>query len=322
MNGKQGRLLVAGDYGASDEDSDSEDLQLMKKEKKLNTLNHSVIDGNGLSVNYEMQGWSVLYDQVSGYPYYWNPQTNEVRWDKPLELEDAKSTPTKKLEESDGETDFSKHGFNKNSSATSSPNSTSRQLDEHFIRTKLNKISKSKFSKNSKANGNESLVFIGPSLPPEPNPENLALQKVRHFEENLASTLISEIDDESPPDWNSPLSSTISNSACTKEKTNSLHGSRPMYAKPFSWKTTEPIIPMINEIEDQVFVTKSPDLKTPSHPIAIIAHGYGEEDSENDDIGHTLSKEDLMKDDIGYSKNLESQCDVFEGASRENSSIF
>ena len=30
--------------------------------------------------------WSVLYDQATGYPYYWNPQTNEVKWDKPPEL--------------------------------------------------------------------------------------------------------------------------------------------------------------------------------------------------------------------------------------------
>ena len=47
--------------------------------------------------------WSVLYDQVSGYPYYWNPQTNEVRWDKPIELgEDANPTFTRHYEERDG----------------------------------------------------------------------------------------------------------------------------------------------------------------------------------------------------------------------------
>lgn len=47
--------------------------------------------------------WSVLYDQVSGYPYYWNSQSNEVRWDKPLELEKAaNSTSTRQFEERNG----------------------------------------------------------------------------------------------------------------------------------------------------------------------------------------------------------------------------
>ena len=36
--------------------------------------------------------WSVLYDQATGYPYYWNPQTNEVKWDKPPELEVESTT--------------------------------------------------------------------------------------------------------------------------------------------------------------------------------------------------------------------------------------
>ena len=44
--------------------------------------------------------WSVLYDQVSGYPYYWNPTTNEVRWDKPLELEQKQQTNQRQALES------------------------------------------------------------------------------------------------------------------------------------------------------------------------------------------------------------------------------
>ena len=43
--------------------------------------------------------WSVLYDQVSGYPYYWNPSTNEVKWEKPLDLEGKANDITKQMNE-------------------------------------------------------------------------------------------------------------------------------------------------------------------------------------------------------------------------------
>jgi hypothetical protein len=59
MNGKQGRLLVAGDYGASDEDSDSEDVPPVEKEatsNNANTVTHSSIDGSPLNVNFERHG--------------------------------------------------------------------------------------------------------------------------------------------------------------------------------------------------------------------------------------------------------------------------
>ena len=55
------------------------------------------------------------------------------------------------------------------------PKSASRSFDEQFVRSKVNKAKSSKHCKNY---GNESLVFIGPSLPPEPKPENIAIQKV------------------------------------------------------------------------------------------------------------------------------------------------
>jgi hypothetical protein len=35
--------------------------------------------------------WSECYDESTGYHYYWNVRTNEVRWDKPEEL--LKTTP-------------------------------------------------------------------------------------------------------------------------------------------------------------------------------------------------------------------------------------
>ncbi len=60
MNGTQGRLLVAGDYGASDDDSESEELHPVKKEHNsnvvANTVKHTSIDSSQLNVNYKSKG--------------------------------------------------------------------------------------------------------------------------------------------------------------------------------------------------------------------------------------------------------------------------
>ena len=62
----------------------------------------------------------------------------------------------------------------------------------------------------------------------------------------MANNLISEIDDESPPDWNT-ISSSINDSECAKDKRKFLHGPPPIYVKPFNWKTTEPLIPKVSK---------------------------------------------------------------------------
>ena len=59
MNGKQEGLLVAGDYGASDEDSDSEDVKPANKEtisKFTTNVISSSVDGSQINANYERQG--------------------------------------------------------------------------------------------------------------------------------------------------------------------------------------------------------------------------------------------------------------------------
>ena len=44
------------------------------------------------------------------------------------------------------------------------------------------------------------MTFIGPMLP-ELSAEEIALQKVQKFEEDLANSIIAEIKQEVPPDW-------------------------------------------------------------------------------------------------------------------------
>ena len=135
-------------------------------------------------------------DSNTGYPYYWNTKTNEVRWDKPPS-QASMIKPTK-------------------TSKTVPPAS-----------------------------------FIGPSL----RPEDLALQKVRQFEENLAKGVSKDVDKEVPPDWKSGRP-------------------RPLYTKPFAWKKKEPVTSSVERLEKSV--AKSPN------PIALIAGYDSGSDSETD----------------------------------------
>jgi len=85
-------------------------------------------------------------------------------------------------------------------------------------------------------------------------PEDLALQKVRQFEENLANGVSADVDKELPPDWKSGRPRTI-------------------YAKPFAWKKKEPVSTSVRELEKLV--------KDNPNPIALIA-GYGSDRGGHD----------------------------------------
>jgi len=248
MNGRQGSLLVAGDYGASDDDSDSESVQQVDKHK---TSKSEPFEGQDIS------GWSVLHDQATGYPYYWNPQTNEVRWDKPPELDRGSDhASTRPLNGSIEENEISTISTNVNEGGNLPDQSSRCALNEKVNKNKSYKISgKPKSAKNSKSFGNKNTVFIGPSLPPEPKPEEIALQKVKHFEENLASILMSEIEDELPPDWNSSAlgietkteSNLLTKNTKTQKQINVSASPRSIYAKPFTWKKSELLIHVVKK---------------------------------------------------------------------------
>ena len=71
-------------------------------------------------------------------------------------------------------------------SSTSAPASSSHSFDSEISKTKPQKLlQKSKSAKHLKSNGNKSTAFIGPTLPPEPNLEELALQKVNKESQGL-----------------------------------------------------------------------------------------------------------------------------------------
>ena len=145
-------------------------------------------------------GWSVLYDQVSGYPYYWNPTTNEVRWEMPLELEQKQETNSRQTLDGNkfskvrfmNTLTFERHGyfsFKKlgkdyqfliktfqeymNSSSTLKGNAkpydegSKVEVPKLIRKSNSNKLPGKAKSKNKRNEDNEKRLFIGPSLPPE-----------------------------------------------------------------------------------------------------------------------------------------------------------
>lgn len=105
-------------------------------------------------------------DNTTGYPYFWNRVTNEVRWDRPAEL------PAPILTKNDSNN-------TKNYVSKERPSSTSSR---------------------KRSNKSPPQVFIGPTLP-QLTPEEIARQKVIKFEESMAKDIEKEILKEEPLDW-------------------------------------------------------------------------------------------------------------------------
>ena len=94
-------------------------------------------------------------DSTSGYPYYWNRETNEVKWDRPSELPPPISTspPLSKKP-------------NLISNQHASNNQTSKNQDINSI-SKISKVStiETKKVKKKSRSATPPQVFIGPTLP-------------------------------------------------------------------------------------------------------------------------------------------------------------
>lgn len=110
--------------------------------------------------------WMECMDNTTGYPYFWNRVSNEVRWDRPSEL------PAPAMTKNDS--NISKTNFSKEKPPTT--------------------------GSRKRSNKSPPQVFIGPTLP-QLTPEEIARQKVIKFEESMAKDIEKEILKEEPLDW-------------------------------------------------------------------------------------------------------------------------
>merc|ERR1712037_244361 len=78
MNG-----LVSG-YGSDSEEEDPT--------TRPSCLGPAPQKDNG-AVKSTEKDWMECVDSTSGYPYYWNRETNEVKWDRPSELPPISTSP-------------------------------------------------------------------------------------------------------------------------------------------------------------------------------------------------------------------------------------
>merc|ERR1719419_1155209 len=216
-------------------------------------------------------------DTTSGYPYFWNTKTNEVRWDRPP----AAAAPPAPLVPPPVITQppvpamlITKPPLpadpNRETISSYPPVASPAQTapEPKPVERPAKSSGQSKKSKKAAAAA-AAAAFIGPSLPPV-KPEDLALGKIRQFEEKLATGVCSDLEKEVPPDW-----------VRRDEKRSPMP--RPIYTKPFAWRKREPVGASVESLEH----------RSKSNPIAMIA-GY-DSDHEQHPSDASPEKEDANR---------------------------
>ena len=128
-------------------------------------------------------------DTNTGYPYYWNTKTNEVVWEEPAEVRSRRLQREREAERDPNRqriTSWPITNPNSNSGSTTKKKSSSSAT-----------TTASASSSQPKRKAEKAVVVFGPSLP-EPKPEEIAMQKIKKFEEQFARRLLAEVEVSSP----------------------------------------------------------------------------------------------------------------------------
>jgi len=251
MNG-----LVCGYGSDSDQEEDS-------------TTSVTIRNDNG-SVKSSEKDWMECMDNTSGYPYYWNRETNEVKWDRPPEMgpPPVSASDTLPIPSGPSKTLISNQQI-KSTKNPSSKNENSKSnvkaaiAKDPALENAIKKLKKSKTSKSK----TPPEVFIGPTLP-QLTPEEIARGKVIKFEENMAKDIERDILKEEPLDWSK----------------NKVH--RGLYSKPFAWKKSSNCLSTYENLKAT--------LKKASQSISLIAGNYAD-DSETDEDHESPPKKKIRQ---------------------------
>lgn len=188
--------------------------------------------------------WKECVDATSGHSYYWHTQTNQVSWTQP-----ASFIPKVKRAPLPGRPAVSSH-------ENPIPNTVP------MVKSSATKTKTSSGGSRNKKSVKEPVVF-GPALPAEV----IAREKIKKFEDQLAASIIQDIERELPPDWHN-------------------HMAKALHPRPFQWNKKEPCLPIWKELSEQ----------KASNSVSLISSSYGDAtDEEEDEDGDEPVEE---KDDI------------------------
>ena len=128
-------------------------------------------------------------DTNTGYPYYWNTKTNEVVWEEPAEVRRRRLQREREAERDPNRQRITSWPITNPNSNSNSGSTTAKKKSSSSAGTTASASSSQPKRKTEKA----AAVVFGPSLP-EPKPEEIAMQKIKKFEEQFARRLLAEVE--------------------------------------------------------------------------------------------------------------------------------
>ena len=130
-------------------------------------------------------------DTNTGYPYYWNTKTNEVVWEEPAEVRYRRLQREREEQRDPNRQRISSWPITNPNSSSSSSSSGSGSSNKK--KTSSSSTAAVVSSGQPKRKAEKAAVVFGPSLP-EPKPEEIAMQKIKKFEEQFARRLVAEVE--------------------------------------------------------------------------------------------------------------------------------